>query len=434
MIRKNDKIIKIRTDGGEITSDPSVVVKEMARKIRDRSNEIANPYKKDEVVLNAAKVVKDTSKWALTTVDTSEVFHHLTKTRKKMSAGVDGVPSKLIWQLRYQLTSHIMEITNSIINNAKWPRELGIAKVIPVPKQKPFEIRGISIVTALANVMAKIIGTQLADNIERRLPENLYGGIRGRSTADAILRIREKIIKSCRDKQSKVAVVAVDAKAAFDTKPHPAIMDSLETYGASKATLALIASHLRSQSQYVEFEGVRGELQACKGKAVFQGGAWSSILYNVAKSGQTQHECIPYSAKYLDDELEIVVGAKGNIQSMLSEKIEQKSAIFSKSGMSIEETKTEILTVNTTGLEIKRNNMQIIPKNQITWLGYVLQSNLKVNAQVDKVNTTLKQLQDGYGASDPFQLRSKELCTMHLVRVLSWSTLRPTYHSSTKSK
>ena len=81
-----------------------------------------------------------------------------------------------------------------IVSQNKLPSAPSIAKVIPVPKKKKFEYRKIGITSAIGRTIAKALGQQLQANINKSLPPNLFGGIPGRSTADAINRVKESII------------------------------------------------------------------------------------------------------------------------------------------------------------------------------------------------------------------------------------------------
>ena len=69
-------------------------------------------------------------------------------------------------------------------------------------KEEKFEYRKIGITSAIGRTIAKAIGQQIQDNINKALPSNLFGGIPGRSTSDAINRVKETLIHELSSKSN----------------------------------------------------------------------------------------------------------------------------------------------------------------------------------------------------------------------------------------
>ena len=162
--------------------------------------------------------------------------------------------------------------------------------------------------------LAKVIGQQIQANINKALPQNLFGGIPGRSTTDAINSIKERVIQKLSSRKEVVAIVACDASKAFDSVPHEAILAAIKQTGAKKSVIQLIESYLNNQKQFLEYSGIRSESWSNKGFGFFQGDVWSSILYNIATAGHTLPSDLQNSAKFIDDE--IVVAAATQTESI----------------------------------------------------------------------------------------------------------------------
>ena len=145
----------------------------------------------------------------------------------------------------------------------------------------------IGITCAIGRTLAKVLAQQIQANINKSLPPNLFGGIPGRSTTDAINSATESNIHELSSRNKIVALVAWDASKAFESVPHTAIIAATKQIGAKSSVTRLIESYLNNQKQFIEYGGVRSESWSNKGFGFFQGDVWSSILYYTATAGHT---------------------------------------------------------------------------------------------------------------------------------------------------
>ena len=92
---------------------------------------------------------------------------------------------------------------------------------------------------------------------------------------------------------------------------------------AQAETINLMNSYLREQSQHIQYAGEKTE-SWISGGGFFQGDVWSSLLYNIATCWHTNVKDIGNSSKFIDDKMEVVIGPKSEIDTIILQKINKK--------------------------------------------------------------------------------------------------------------
>ena len=118
----------------------------------------------------------------------------------------------------------------------------------------------------------------------------------------------------------------------------------------------------------------------------------SSLVMSGARSSHnidshTSPHNIDNSAKFVDDEIEIVEAEKSCIQEEIKKKIGEKREKIEETGLTMAEDKTEVLVIKSSR---RTNNTNVPPKKQIKFLGYILQETLKVEEHVDMIVTRMR--------------------------------------------
>ena len=158
--------------------------------------------------------------------------------------------------------SPLTSIINKAITQGIFPRELKLARVIPIfksgDKQNVSNYRPISILTFFAKVFEKILYNNISNFFDRNdsIHENQLGFRKGHSTNHAIITLADKITKSV-DCGDIVINIFVDLKKAFDTVSSDILLKKLEAYGIRGNLLKLCESYLNDRYQYIVFNGVK---------------------------------------------------------------------------------------------------------------------------------------------------------------------------------
>ena len=135
-----------------------------------------------------------------------------------------------------------------------------VSKVIPVPKRGSKKdvnnYRPIALASNLGKVVESAVQRQLSSHLDKLLPDSMFGFRKNRGTSDALISVLDKI-KGKLNSGQKVAVVALDASAAFDVLNHRLVLQSLEILGAGPTLLKWLNDYFQDRFSFVDINGCR---------------------------------------------------------------------------------------------------------------------------------------------------------------------------------
>lgn len=152
--------------------------------------------------------------------------------------GIDRLPS-LVWQKTGSATKHLLvPIFQSSMAQGFVPDEWKIAKIIPLKKPgkadytNPESYRPISLLPTLSKAMEAVVAERISYLVEEHglLPSNHFGGLKQRSTVDALVVLQEKIYQAWRDKKV-LSLITFDVKGAFNGVATPVLLERLREKG-----------------------------------------------------------------------------------------------------------------------------------------------------------------------------------------------------------
>ena len=135
--------------------------------------------------------------------------------RKDWSSGFDNIPVKFIKPVADEITSPIVHIINSSIDQKIFSDSWKVARVCPVPKIdnpiKEKDFRPISILPVLSKIYEKVILKQLYEYIERTsIYNSTQSGFRkGHSTQTLLLKFRDDIQKALNKNEITMSVLSL---------------------------------------------------------------------------------------------------------------------------------------------------------------------------------------------------------------------------------
>ena len=175
----------------------------------------------------------------------NEVYKFITKLKNHCSSGHDNIPVRYLKPAAEYITSPMMHIINTSIDQEIFPKQWKISRVCPIPKtDNPTSIKDyqpISVFSILSKVYERIILNQLHSFIET---QNLYNidqsGLRkGHSTNTLLLKLRNDIRTAM--KRSEVTLsILIDYPKAFDTIDHRIVLEKLQNMNFAKKLLKLL--------------------------------------------------------------------------------------------------------------------------------------------------------------------------------------------------
>ena len=234
---------------------------------------------------------------------------------------------KLITSLNPSLSHAICAVINKSLQCGKVPKDMKIARVIPVFKAKDKTYMGnyrpISLLPSISKVLEKVVHHRLYAFLTKKsiLNDNQYGFRPAHSTIDAVSKFTTHVLKSLENKLCTLAVF-LDLSKAFDTIDHNILLAKLEYYGARGIALEWFRSYLCNRSQFVMYRDTES-LRRMVSCGVPQGsvlGPLLFILYTNDLPAVLKHsQCI----LFVDD---ITVCISGRYEPVLRQQIENDLA------------------------------------------------------------------------------------------------------------
>ena len=229
--------------------------------------------------------------WASRSLSNWVVFHSFIHSficicstcRSGTAVGYDNISINLIKESIDIIISPLTCIINLSITSGIVPKQLKIARVIPLFKSGEQDIftnyRPVSVLPAFSKILERVMYNRLLRflNNHNILSDNQYGFRKHHSTAYALACLYDKISSAIENKECTVGIF-IDLSKAFDTVDHNILISKLEHYGVRGTALRWLKSYLSNRQQYVEFNGVSSESLEIK-CGVSQGSILGPLLF-----------------------------------------------------------------------------------------------------------------------------------------------------------
>ena len=156
----------------------------------------------------------------------------------------------------YSFTNALAGVINKSFQQAIFPSQLKIARVIPIYKEGPksdvSNYRPISLLSSFSKIFEKLMHIRLLNFLETNnsLFEEQYGFRPGRSCEHALLNAQNKLLESMNNRQVSLLLL-IDFSKAFDMVDHVVLLKKLNHYGIRGPALNWLRSYLSNRKQYV---------------------------------------------------------------------------------------------------------------------------------------------------------------------------------------
>ena len=186
-----------------------------------------------------------------------------------------------------------------------------------------------------------------------------------------------------RSNNKYVALLTLDASAAFDLLDHSVISRSLEVTGAGPLLQKWCASFLAGCKSFVQIGEEESDPWIVESGSG-QGRPLSPDLYNLSTFSQAIIVSNPDFFNYADDGGDVICGDSIELcNAKIKTVLEQRIHWYRSMGLSLNIAKTEIMGFNFKPENITIGNTSISPKSEITFLGVKIQSSLKWNCHIE---------------------------------------------------
>ena len=319
------------------------------------------------------------------------------------SAGCDNISTKVVKNAIHEIVIPLKHIFDISLSTGIFPDKLKQSRVTPIFKSgdrsSMNNYRPVSVLSVFSKIIEKLVCNRLETflNDNNTIYSKQFGFQKLKSTTSALLAFSDYVLDSF-DEYSKVAAVFLDFKKAFDTVDHQILLRKLDNIGIRGVAYDWFRSYLFSREQFTKFNNVNSINQELT-HSVPQGSILGPCLFNIYINdlvntlNQTKlilfaddsclylaHSNIDQLIKIMNNELDIVNNWMNSNKLTLNLK-KSHYLIFSRK---------KFRSINNIP-RIKIDNHILERKTETTFLGVILQSNLKWDSHIKQISSKLNK-------------------------------------------
>ena len=177
--------------------------------------------------------------------------------------GEDGIPGEVIKAGKEELIEDLHELLCLCWKEGSVPQDMRDAKIVTLYKNKGDRsdcnsYRGISLLSIVCKVFARVILARLKVLAARVYPESQCGFRAGRSTIDMIFSVRQ-LQEKCQEQNEPLFLAFIDLTKAFDLVSRSGLFQLLKKIGCPPKLHSIIQSFHTDMRSTVSYNGARSE-------------------------------------------------------------------------------------------------------------------------------------------------------------------------------
>lgn len=331
-------------------------------------------------------------------VTDNEICNIIKRMKNSHSCGYDKVSNWMIKKTPALI--HVLTVLcNNILETGIFPDSLkkGIIylKYKGGPETELKNYRPITLISSFSKIVEKIIYSRMLSFLKKNniLNKNQYAFQSGTGCDDALFEITE-YVKSALDNGDYVLAASIDLEKAFDNVSHDILLYKLECYGFRGICYRLLKTYIQDRTMKTQVRNALSEDALFK-KGVPQGSVLGPLLFNIFINDLTLKVQDTVLQNYADDNLTY---CKGKNVMQLNEKMNEALTEISgwykdnelkvnvkKSALIYFGSSRKIKKLNIQSYHFKIGNEPIEIKNEVKYLGVILDSNLSWKKHILKV-------------------------------------------------
>ncbi len=405
---KNKKQIKTILKGDEEITGKEHVLEEVHNfwnELWGKKKEINQEQQIRYINENIENPEEDTENHTSFEITLMDIRTALDKQNKKGSPGSDGLGANFyLWAWRF-----MAEDLHEVINNAYLRGEMSdsqkTAVVTIIPKTGDTRSlknwRPISLLNIDYKIIARVVTKRILEDLEGKISNEQKCAIEGRQMHDIHLNIHA-ILKRLKQTNNKAILTCYDYTKAFDMIDHSIIFNTLKRLGVKLETIRWVQTLYNNIISKIQVNGaLTREIIIMRG--IRQGCPLSMLLFVIALEAMYRkikanndiiapHDNLKNQG-YADDLKTITADS-------LSQQFAQKEVetFCNLSGLELNNSKTNIMTINLTQLEIddlQRKNQQATISNELKILGIIFNNSTLISKnnwknKIKAIDNTLK--------------------------------------------
>lgn len=332
-------------------------------------------------------------------VSSDTIANHIALLNESKSCGYDGISAKVIKCCVNELSPILTSVFNLMIRTGKYPDRLKQSTVIPIHKGGDSldcgNYRPISLLLQLDKIFEAILYSQLNKYLEnQKIFDPLqYGFRQGRGCNEAIGMLLNNVSKTL-DSGKNAIIISLDIHKAFDSVDHRILLRKLNFLGIRGPAYDILLSFLTNRKQIVQFNEAfssTGDVEI----GVPQGSNLGPLLFNLLINDISSLGTKAKLLKYADDVVMILPLDKNsphlNIKN-LKDDMRLIMSYYETNLLKVNLTKSKYMILGGNDhdeLNELLEDYQVIKCNEITYLGCIIDSQLKFDAYVDKISKAI---------------------------------------------
>ena len=206
---------------------------------------------------------------SLPPVSIEDVQIELTKMNTNKSPGPNDPFMKILKLFANSFAVPLAELYNKSFRYKYFPEIWKQYRIAAIPKVVPCTVventRPIALTSVLSKIQESFAVKWINEDIEDKIFDSQYGGIRGSSTVLALLNLIHKWYKAMDIPQRVIRIVSLDFRKAFDLIDHNVLLENMRTIGVRQSLIKWFAKYLKNRSHFTAVKEDESEYQYVNG-------------------------------------------------------------------------------------------------------------------------------------------------------------------------
>jgi len=387
---KRNKVMIVKDEENKYISDPVKIANTFQKKFMSVSKSRCSSIDLHKYI---GKLTANTFCFEEISQDT--ISHHIALLNENKSCGYDGINAKVLKCCVEELSPHLSKIFNLVITTGAYPDRLKQSTIIPIHKGgDPLECgnyRPISLLPLLDKVFEAILYNQLNKFLENQnIFDPLQYGFRQRRGCNEAIAMMLNLISNILEGGKNALVISLDISKAFDSVDHRILLRKLNFLGIRGLSYDVLCSFLSNRKQSVKIDQ-SFSLSETVEIGVPQGSNLGPLLFNLMINDISALSMNSKLIKYADDIIMILTIEKDspqlNINNLQSD-IDTIMQYYEINLLKVNLIKSKYMMMGRNEHEELSNLLNknlIIKCDELTYLGCLIDAELKFISQVDKI-------------------------------------------------
>lgn len=376
-----------------------------------------------------------------------EVRNACSKMKNNKSPGPSNIPAEVLKTVAQQKPSCLLPVYNRLGNEATFPTEWKVAKLVLLrkgnkPLENPSSFRPICLLDVEGKLYEQLLLERLTKDLDRTggLSNNQFGFRKGRQTMDAINEIINIAGRAGAQRELCVAIT-LDVQNAFNSASWQRILENLKRKGINECLISIIASYLSDRKILIETE--KGIKQRKINSGVPQGSVIGPTLWNVLYDELLASE-MPEGVTLVGfaDDLAMTATAKTEtlLTNLANRGLQRIANIIENLKLKLAPEKTEAVLITKrrklAPITFNLKEQTITPRQSLKYLGVWLDTKLtfaehvkQASLKAEKTVTALAKIMPNIGG--PRSSKRKVLASVAHSQILYGA---PAWHTAVQNK